>query len=91
MFPLSEMLKRLIQKGTLTVTDVEGKTHLFGGKAPGPAVTMKLSDKALYKKLFFSPEMSAGEAYMDGIDIFKKDDFDCKNNTVKLTYSNTEI
>ena len=66
MFPLSEMLKRLIQKGTLTVTDVEGKTHVFGGKAPGPSVTMKLSDKALYKKLFFSPEMSAGEAYMDG-------------------------
>ena len=61
MFPLSELLRRLIQKGTLTVTDADGRTHLFGGKMAGPSVAMQLSDASLYKRLFFSPEMGAGE------------------------------
>jgi len=29
-------------------------------------VTMRLSDPSLYRKLFFNPELNAGEAYMDG-------------------------
>ena len=30
------------------------------------AVTMRLTDRSLYHKLFFNPELHAGEAYMDG-------------------------
>ena len=45
--------------------DAEGKTHVFAG-APGPQVTMRLTDPTLYRKLFFNPELAAGEAYMDG-------------------------
>lgn len=66
MFPLSKLLTHLVQVGTLTVTDATGATHTFGGKAPGPAAAMKLSDPALYKSLFFNPELAAGEAYMNG-------------------------
>ena len=66
MFPLSVLLSKFIRKGTLTVLDAGGHTHVFGGFAPGPSVTMKLTDAALYKRLFFNPELSAGEAYMDG-------------------------
>ncbi len=66
MFPLSKLLSRLIQVGVLNVIDAQGHTHTFGGKAPGPTVTMQLSDARLYKSLFFSPELAAGEAYMDG-------------------------
>ena len=66
MFPLSTLLQRFVQKGTLTVIDAEGQAHTFGGKAPGPAVTMQLSDATLYKSLFFNPELAAGEAYMEG-------------------------
>ncbi len=66
MFPLSKLLSHLIQVGTLTVTDAAGGTHIYGGTAPGPTVAMKLTDAALYKSLFFSPELAAGEAYMDG-------------------------
>ena len=40
-------------------------THVFAG-APGPNVTMRLTDRSLYRKLFFNPELHAGEAYMDG-------------------------
>ncbi len=65
MFPLSHMMKSFIQKGSLTVIDADGKPHVFAGE-PGPNVTMRLTDKSLYHKLVFNPELSAGEAYMDG-------------------------
>ena len=66
MFPLSTLLTQLIKVGTITVVDATGSTHTFGGRSPGPTVRMKLSDKTLYRKLFFNPELAAGEAYMDG-------------------------
>jgi cyclopropane-fatty-acyl-phospholipid synthase len=66
MFPLSHMLKSFVRAGTLTVIDVEGNRHVFGGTSPGPQVTMRLTDRSLYHKLFLNPELSAGEAYMDG-------------------------
>ncbi|MGL4395654.1 MAG: class I SAM-dependent methyltransferase [Hyphomicrobium sp.] len=65
MFPLSTMLTSFVKVGSLKVIDAEGKTHVFEG-APGLNVTMKLTDPTLYKKLFFNPELHAGEAYMDG-------------------------
>jgi cyclopropane-fatty-acyl-phospholipid synthase len=65
MFPLSHMLRSFVRIGTLKVIDAGGRTHVFAG-APGPNVTMRLTDRSLYRKLFFNPELSAGEAYMDG-------------------------
>jgi cyclopropane-fatty-acyl-phospholipid synthase len=65
MFPLSNMLKSFVRVGTLRVIDADGRTRVFGG-SPGPAVTMRLTDRSLYRKLFFNPELHAGEAYMDG-------------------------
>ena len=71
MFPLSMMLKSFVRVGSLTVIDAEGRTHTFSGGAGAsgtvaPAVTMQLADPALYRTLFFNPELHAGEAYMDG-------------------------
>jgi cyclopropane-fatty-acyl-phospholipid synthase len=65
MLLLAHMLKAFVRTGTLTVVDADGRRHLFGG-APGPVVTMRLTDRALYRKLAFNPELHAGEAYMDG-------------------------
>ena len=65
MFPLSNMLKSFVRVGTLKVVDAAGNVHVFSG-APGPRVTMRLTDPTLYRKLFFNPELHAGEAYMDG-------------------------
>ncbi|WP_029616696.1 SAM-dependent methyltransferase [Pseudorhizobium marinum] len=65
MFPLSHMMKSFIRKGQLTVIDANGKRHVFAG-TPGPEVTMRLTDKRLYRTLVFNPELAAGEAYMDG-------------------------
>jgi len=66
MFPLSHMLKSFVRLGTLKVIDAEGNAHVFGGRQPGPDVTMRLTDPTLYRSLFFNPELAAGEAYMDG-------------------------
>lgn len=65
MFPLSHMMKSFIRKGRLTVIDADGKRHVFAG-TPGLEVTMRLTDKRLYRTLVFNPELAAGEAYMDG-------------------------
>src|SRR5687768_17419956 len=65
MLLLTRMLKAFVRVGTLTVVDADGRRHVFAG-APGPAVTMRLTDRALYRKLVFNPELHAGEAYMDG-------------------------
>lgn len=62
---LAHMLTRFVQNGTLRVIDANGKLHVFSG-SPEPVVTLRLSDKALHHKLFFNPELYAGEAYMDG-------------------------
>ena len=61
---LSRFLKNLIRTGELTVIDATGRTHRFGGGTP--AVTIRLHDPALHWRLFFDPEMAAGEAYMHG-------------------------
>ena len=66
MFPLSHMLKAFVRTGTLRVIDADGNTHVFAGAPGGPDVTMRLTDRTLYRKLFFNPELNAGEAYMDG-------------------------
>ncbi len=62
---LAHMLTRFVQNGTLRVIDANGKLHVFSG-SPEPIVTLRLSDKALHHKLFFNPELYAGEAYMEG-------------------------
>ena len=63
-------MKSFVRVGTLKVIDASGNVHVFSGE-PGPNVTMRLSDKSLYHKLVFNPELSAGEAYMDGRMVFE--------------------
>ncbi|MCZ6448112.1 MAG: cyclopropane-fatty-acyl-phospholipid synthase, partial [Alphaproteobacteria bacterium] len=65
MFPLSHMMKSFVRVGTLKVIDADGNLHVFSGD-PGPNVTMRLTDRSLYYKLVFNPELHAGEAYVDG-------------------------
>jgi cyclopropane-fatty-acyl-phospholipid synthase len=65
MLLLTHMLKAFVRVGTLTVIDADGRRHVFAG-TPGPTVTMRLTDRTLYRKLVFNPELHAGEAYMNG-------------------------
>jgi len=56
----------MVRNGQLTVIDARGHSHVFSGTEPGPVVTIRLHDPALHWKLFFSPMLATGEAYMDG-------------------------
>jgi len=69
---LSHLLKKFIDKGSLQIIDAQGKRYLFKGQLEGPGVTARIHDKALYNKLFFNPELHAGEAYMDGTLTFEE-------------------
>jgi cyclopropane-fatty-acyl-phospholipid synthase len=62
---LTRLLNRLIRVGALTVIDATGKAHLFEGD-DGPAVTIRLHDRALHSRLFFRPQFHLGTAYMNG-------------------------
>ena len=66
MYFLHRFLRKLIKSGQLTMVTAGGNEQVFGGKSPGPAVTIKLHDRMLPWKLFLKPELAAGEAYMDG-------------------------
>ncbi len=62
---LSILLRRMIRVGTLKVIDANGNRHVFSGD-PGPEVTIRLHSRALHHKLYLNPDLSVGEAYMDG-------------------------
>lgn len=72
MWPLSNLLRAFVKKGRLTVTDVNGREHVFGDGGDGPDVAMRIHDKRLYWKLFLNPELETAEAYMDGGLTFEK-------------------
>ncbi|MCP5368138.1 MAG: class I SAM-dependent methyltransferase [Hyphomicrobiales bacterium] len=61
-----KLLDHLIQVGTLTVYDSRGREHVFRGPHEGPSATIRLHDRALEWRLFFSPDLVLGEAYTDG-------------------------
>ena len=65
MLLLSHLLSRFVQVGTLNVIDAYGKRHCFG-RSSEQVVTLRLHDAALHRRLFFNPDLSIGEAYMDG-------------------------
>ncbi|MGH7111217.1 MAG: class I SAM-dependent methyltransferase [Stellaceae bacterium] len=63
---LARLFEKLITIGRLTLVDAAGRTHALAGTAPGPAVTIRLSDRTLHWKLLLRPRLYLPEAYMDG-------------------------
>jgi len=64
-FLLRWYLKRIIRRGDLEVTAVNGIAQEFGD-GTGNRVSVRLTKRSLYWKLAFYPDRFAGEAYMDG-------------------------
>jgi cyclopropane-fatty-acyl-phospholipid synthase len=62
---LARLLDRIIRVGRIELIDAAGRSHVFGG-TPGPAVKVRLHDKALHWKLIVNPWLHVPEAYMDG-------------------------
>ena len=61
----SKLLRSLVTEGQLRVINAEGVSHVFAGR-PGPAVTVRLHDRALHYRLLLNPKLAVGEAYVDG-------------------------
>ena len=62
----ARLLKRIVKLGVLTVIDANGVRHEFRGSEPGPSVAIRLHDRRLHWRIFFSPALAIGEAYMEG-------------------------
>jgi cyclopropane-fatty-acyl-phospholipid synthase len=72
MWLLSSLLTKFIRTGTMRLIDANGSEHVFGDVSPGPAVTLRLHDRALHTKMALNPELHAGEAYMNGTLTFER-------------------
>jgi len=72
---IDRFLNRIIRRGTLELTDHQGRTRSFGTAAPGfPDVAIRLADKDVASFIALHPRLGAGEAYMDGRLIIERGD-----------------
>ena len=62
---LPMFLRRLVRRGSFTVTTAGGKTHTFGDGS-GPPVAVRFASAKAQRAVLFDPELKLGEAYMDG-------------------------
>jgi cyclopropane-fatty-acyl-phospholipid synthase len=62
---LSRLFERIVTIGRLDLIDAGGSAHRFAG-SPGPAVTIRLHDPALHRKLLVRPRLYLPEAFVDG-------------------------
>ncbi len=65
MWLLDKMLKKLVRKGRLIVTDYDGKVYEYGDGSGDPIRT-RLTDKGAGAHIARYPRVGAGETYMDG-------------------------
>ncbi len=70
---LSSFLRRLVKRGALVVIYPDGHSQRYG-EVEEPAITMRLHDRSLPRRLFTSPNLSFGEAYMEGALTVEADD-----------------
>ncbi|MFT3672372.1 class I SAM-dependent methyltransferase [Aestuariivirga sp.] len=65
MLILDTVLKRLIRKGDLKITDWSGTTYSYGDGGQ-PKVHIEIDSAVTARKLALDPDLNLGECYMDG-------------------------
>src|SRR5580700_4900054 len=58
-------LRRLVRRGSFTVTTAAGKTYTFGD-GHGPPVAVRFTSAKAQRSVLLDPELKLGEAYMNG-------------------------
>jgi cyclopropane-fatty-acyl-phospholipid synthase len=71
MLPVDFVLRRVVARGTLEVTDHRGRRHVIGDGGD-PKVSIRILDRWFATKLALSPSMTLGESYMNGSLIIEK-------------------
>ena len=62
---LPMFLRRLVRRGSFTITTAAGKTYTFGD-GRGPPVAVRFTTAKAQRAVLLDPELKLGEAYMDG-------------------------
>ncbi|MDE0530773.1 MAG: cyclopropane-fatty-acyl-phospholipid synthase [Albidovulum sp.] len=70
---LSAMFRKFFVVGRIDVRMPNGEIHTFGDRQADP-VSISIKDTATARKLCLHPELSVGEAYMDGTLTIENDD-----------------
>ena len=65
MWLLDTMLRKLVRRGQLVITDHDGKVYRYG-EAGGETLAIRFTDKGAALHIAKDPRVGAGEAYMDG-------------------------
>jgi len=63
---LPRLFRSAIRAGRIELIGPRGETESFGGEAPGPEVTVRVTNPSLDWKIFLNPELHGAEAIMDG-------------------------
>ena len=67
MWLLDKMLRRLVTRGELLVTDHDGRRYRYGAPDPGrEPVAIRFTDRGVSGAIARDPATGTGEAYMDG-------------------------
>src|SRR4051794_30271405 len=73
---LDRILRRLLKRGELRITDAAGRTWRYGVPDPGlTPVALRFRDAHVARDIARRPRLAAGEAYMDGRLTFDEGDF----------------
>jgi cyclopropane-fatty-acyl-phospholipid synthase len=59
-------LGKIIRRGKLVLIEADGRTTRFGQVGEEPALTLRVHDRKTMRRLSFHPDLTLGEAYMDG-------------------------
>ncbi|QFR31970.1 cyclopropane-fatty-acyl-phospholipid synthase family protein [Ancylobacter sp. TS-1] len=62
---LSQVLARIVQRGSLTVIFASGMRATYGD-GTGEPLAVRFTSQAWQRRIFFDPELKFGEAYMEG-------------------------
>ena len=62
---LPMFLRRLVRRGSFTVTTAAGQTYTFGD-GRGPPVAVRFTSAKAQRSVLLDPELKLGEAYVDG-------------------------
>jgi len=62
---LRSLLKKIVRKGRLQITGVDGRSEIFGDGS-GPMIALRFTDAEAEAQLYADPQLKLAELYMDG-------------------------